>query len=110
MSKKVKKIYYIDGSEADDDDLEHYECNHCGTSLKDYEWGFREDAYGQYYCDSEQDCRNALIDDCNHIEITDTEERIVYECDNCGDEMDDEGDFASDDKHYCSEECHKGEE
>ena len=110
MSKKVKKIYYIDGSEADDDEVDYYECHHCGTSLKDYEWGFREDAYGQYYCDSEQDCRNALVDDCNHIEITDTEERIVYECDNCGDEMDDEGDFASDDKHYCSEECHKGEE
>ena len=105
--KEQKKIYYIDGSETDDDEVDHYECNHCGTSLKDYEWGFREDAYGQYYCDSEEDCRNALIDDCNHIEVTDVEDRTVYYCDECGEEMEDEGDFASGDEHYCSEECHK---
>jgi DNA-directed RNA polymerase subunit RPC12/RpoP len=93
--KGQKKIYYIDDREADNDDLEHYECSWCGTNIKDAEYGLREDAYGEYYCDSDQDCRNALVNNCNHYEVTDVQNRIVYYCDECGEEMEDEGDFAS---------------
>ena len=77
--KKIKTIHYIDGSEVDEEELDWYSCHHCGTSLKDYEWGFREDAYGNYYCDSERECRDALVNECNYIEYTKEEEEVGEE-------------------------------
>jgi hypothetical protein len=74
---KTKTVHYIDDEVTEEEDLDHYKCAHCGTCIKDYEWGFREDAYGYYYCDSEEDCRNALIDNCNHIEYRSEEEEVA---------------------------------
>jgi hypothetical protein len=79
MSKKVKTIHYVDGSEVDEEELDGYCCNYCGISINEYEWGFREDAYGNYYCDSEQECRDAMINDMNYIEYTKEEEEINEE-------------------------------
>ncbi len=76
---KIKTIHYISGDKVDEEELDWYYCYHCGTYLKDYEWGFREDAYGNYYCDSEQECRDALVDYCNHIEYTKEEKTIKKE-------------------------------
>ena len=76
---KTKTVHYIDDEVTEEEDLDHYECQHCGTCIKDYEWGFREDAYGHYYCDGEQDCRNALIDNCHHIEYRSEEEEVAEE-------------------------------
>jgi len=69
-----KTKHYIDGNEVNEDELDCYECNHCGTNIKDHEYGFREDAYGHLYCDSELECRNALIDNTDHIEYEAREE------------------------------------
>ena len=74
---KTKTTHYIDETEVEEEELDWYSCNHCGTDIKDYEWGFREDAYGNYYCDSEGECRNALIDNCNHIEYRKEEEEVT---------------------------------
>jgi hypothetical protein len=63
----MKKIHHINGMEVSEDELEDYCCNHCGINIKDYEWGFREDAYGHYYCDSEEECRDALVMDLDHV-------------------------------------------
>ena len=76
---KTKTVHYIEEEVVEEEDLDHYECACCGTYLKDYEWGFREDAYGHYYCDSKEDCRNALIDNCNHIEYRSEEEEVTEE-------------------------------
>lgn len=73
---KTKTIHYIDENEVEEEELDWYSCSHCGTDIKDYEWGFREDACGNYYCDSEEECRNALIDNCNHIEYRKEEEEV----------------------------------
>ncbi len=79
MSKKIKTIHYIDGCEVEEEHLDWYHCAYCGTRLTDYEWGFREDAYGDYYCDSEQDCRNAMVDNCKHVEYTSEEVEVDEE-------------------------------
>ena len=46
MSKKIKTRHYIDGCEIEEEELDWYQCAYCGVRLTDYEWGFREDAYG----------------------------------------------------------------
>lgn len=74
MSKKIKTRHYIDGCEIEEEELDWYQCAYCGVRLTDYEWGFREDAYGDYYCDSEPDCRNALVENCKWIEYISEEE------------------------------------
>ena len=66
--------HYIDGNEVDKDDLDDYACHNCGVCIKDYKWGFREDAHGYYYCDSKQECREAIIDNMAHIEYEKEEE------------------------------------
>ena len=55
---KTKTVHYIDEEEVEEKDLVHYECHNCGNCIEGYNWGFREDAYGHYYCDSERECRS----------------------------------------------------
>ena len=76
---KTKTTHYIDGIEVEEEELDWYCCNYCGIYIKDYEWGFIEDAYGNYYCDSEPECRDAMISEMNIIQYTSEEEEIDEE-------------------------------
>ena len=79
MKTKTKTTHYIDETEVEEEELDWYCCNYCGVSINEYEWGFREDAHGNYYCDSEQECRDAMINDMNHIEYRKEEEEVTEE-------------------------------
>lgn len=76
---KTKTIHYIDGSEVEEEELDWYCCHYCGVSINNYKWGFIEDAYGNYYCNSEQECRDAMINEMTTIEYTKEEEEVTEE-------------------------------
>ena len=73
-TKKMKTVHYVDGDEVDEEDLaDYYNCGNCGTNIKDAKYGFREDAYGNYYCEDDQDCLWVMVSEIDHVEY-DSEE------------------------------------
>ena len=59
MSKTVT-VHYVDGYRVSEDQLTHYACYHCNKNIKDTAFGFIEDAYGNYYCEDDRVCRDAM--------------------------------------------------
>tara|TARA_Y100000004_G_C8830262_1_gene375834 strand:+ start:309 stop:539 length:231 start_codon:yes stop_codon:yes gene_type:complete len=68
-----KKIMYVNGSEVTEEELEWYKCHSCDCRIDEYEYGFIEDAYGNLYCSSEQECLNEMILDMDTLEFEEME-------------------------------------
>ena len=73
MSKTVT-VHLVDGCVVSEDELAGYTCYHCEANIKDTAHGFIEDAYGNYYCEDEQVCREAMTWDMIHITYDSSEE------------------------------------